>query len=51
MYVTIDGMEKSFVNENKEQVLVLDDIDIDLEKGASSQLSDLQAVANQRSSI
>ena len=34
MYVTIDGVEKSFVNENKEQVLVLDDIDIDLEKGS-----------------
>ena len=34
MYVTIDGVEKSFVNENKEQVLVLDNIDIDLEKGS-----------------
>lgn len=34
MYVTIDGVEKSFVNENKEQVLVLDDIDIELEKGS-----------------
>lgn len=34
MYVTIDGIEKSFVNENKEQVLVLDHIDIDMEKGS-----------------
>ncbi|WP_432361175.1 ABC transporter ATP-binding protein [Sporosarcina sp. UB5] len=34
MYVTIDGVEKSFVNENNEQVLVLDDIDINLEKGS-----------------
>ena len=34
MYVTIDSVEKSFVNENNEQVLVLDDIDINLEKGS-----------------
>ena len=34
MYLTIDGVEKSFVNEKNEQVLVLDDIDINLEKGS-----------------
>ncbi|MDQ0217443.1 ABC transporter ATP-binding protein [Peribacillus cavernae] len=33
MYLTIDGVEKSFVNESKERVLVLDDINIDVEKG------------------
>ncbi|MGN7388009.1 ABC transporter ATP-binding protein [Sporosarcina sp. SAFN-015] len=34
MYVTIDGIEKSFTNERKEQVLVLDHITIDMEKGS-----------------
>lgn len=34
MYVTIDGIEKSFLNERKEQVQVLDHIDIDMEKGS-----------------
>lgn len=34
MYVTIDGIEKSFINENKKHVKVLDHIDIDLEKGS-----------------
>lgn len=34
MYVTIDGIEKSFINERKEQVQVLDHIDIDMEKGS-----------------
>ncbi|HEX5563986.1 MAG TPA: ABC transporter ATP-binding protein [Sporosarcina sp.] len=34
MYVTIDGIEKSFINENNEPVHVLDHIDIDMEKGS-----------------
>lgn len=34
MYVTIDGIEKSFTNEKNEQVLVLDHIDINMEKGS-----------------
>ncbi|MCM3712061.1 ABC transporter ATP-binding protein [Sporosarcina luteola] len=34
MYVTIDGIEKSFLNERKEQVQVLDHIDISMEKGS-----------------
>ncbi|WP_252504287.1 ABC transporter ATP-binding protein [Sporosarcina sp. Marseille-Q4943] len=34
MYVTIDGIEKSFLNERKEQVQVLDHIDIEMEKGS-----------------
>jgi len=33
MYVTIDGIHKSFTNEKKEQVKVLDDIHIEIEKG------------------
>ncbi|MCG7345934.1 ABC transporter ATP-binding protein [Sporosarcina sp. ACRSL] len=34
MYVTINGVEKSFLNEKREKVLVLDDIDIEMEKGS-----------------
>lgn len=34
MYVTIDGIEKSFLNERREHVQVLDHIDIDMEKGS-----------------
>jgi len=34
MYVIIDGIEKSFINERKEQVRVLDHITIDMEKGS-----------------
>ena len=34
MYLTIDGIEKSFVNEKKERVKVLDDINIEVEKGS-----------------
>ena len=34
MYLTIDGIEKSFVNEKKERVKVLDDINLEVEKGS-----------------
>ncbi|MCM3639028.1 ABC transporter ATP-binding protein [Sporosarcina luteola] len=34
MYVTIDGIEKSFLNDRNEHVQVLDHIDIDMEKGS-----------------
>ncbi|MFS0690075.1 ABC transporter ATP-binding protein [Sporosarcina sp. 179-K 8C2 HS] len=34
MYVTIDGIEKSFLNERKEQIQVLEHIDIEMEKGS-----------------
>ncbi|MFJ8257131.1 ABC transporter ATP-binding protein [Peribacillus asahii] len=34
MYLTINGIEKSFVNEKKERVKVLDNINIEAEKGS-----------------
>ncbi|MGE7904011.1 ABC transporter ATP-binding protein [Peribacillus sp. NPDC094092] len=34
MYLTIDGIEKSFKNEKKESIKVLDKIDIEVEKGS-----------------
>lgn len=34
VYLTIDGIEKSFVNESNDRVKVLDDINIDVEKGS-----------------
>ncbi|MEK3936778.1 ABC transporter ATP-binding protein [Sporosarcina sp. FSL W7-1349] len=34
MYLTIDSIEKSFTNENKERVKVLDHINMDIEKGS-----------------
>jgi NitT/TauT family transport system ATP-binding protein len=34
MYLTIDGIEKSFVNERSEKVKVLDDISLEVEKGS-----------------
>ncbi|PLT32442.1 ABC transporter ATP-binding protein [Bacillus sp. V5-8f] len=34
MYLTIDGIEKSFINERKEQVKVLENINLNVEKGS-----------------
>ncbi|MBK5481519.1 ABC transporter ATP-binding protein [Peribacillus sp. TH16] len=34
MYLTIDGIEKSFLNEKKESIKVLDEINIEVEKGS-----------------
>ncbi|MDQ0246380.1 NitT/TauT family transport system ATP-binding protein [Bacillus fengqiuensis] len=34
MYLTIDGIEKSFINERKEKVKVLDEINLEVEKGS-----------------
>ncbi|WP_233522992.1 hypothetical protein [Peribacillus saganii] len=34
MYLTIDGIQKSFFNEKKEKVKVLDNINLDVEKGS-----------------
>ncbi len=34
MYLTIDGIEKSFSNEKKENIKVLDEINIEVEKGS-----------------
>ncbi|RFU60221.1 ABC transporter ATP-binding protein [Bacillus sp. V59.32b] len=34
MYLTIDGIEKSFLNEKKDKVQVLDEININVEKGS-----------------
>ncbi|WP_350301791.1 ABC transporter ATP-binding protein [Peribacillus frigoritolerans] len=34
MYLTIDGIEKSFKNEKKESIKVLDEINIEVEKGS-----------------
>lgn len=34
MYLAIDGIEKSFVNDKKERVKVLDDINLEVEKGS-----------------
>lgn len=34
MYLTIDGIEKSFKNEKKESIKVLDKINIEVEKGS-----------------
>ena len=34
MYLSIDGIEKSFTNEKKEKVQVLDNINIEIEKGS-----------------
>ncbi|PLS16080.1 nitrate/sulfonate/bicarbonate ABC transporter ATP-binding protein [Bacillus sp. M6-12] len=34
MYLTIDGIEKSFLNDKKEKVKVLDNINLDVEKGS-----------------
>ncbi|MFJ7745774.1 ABC transporter ATP-binding protein [Peribacillus sp. NPDC097295] len=34
MYLTVDGIEKSFMNEKKERIKVLDDINIEVEKGS-----------------
>ncbi|MGE7781355.1 ABC transporter ATP-binding protein [Peribacillus sp. NPDC097264] len=34
MYLTVDGIEKSFMNEKKESIKVLDDINIEVEKGS-----------------
>ena len=34
MYLTIDGIDKSFLNEDNEKVKVLDNIDMDIEKGS-----------------
>ena len=33
MYLTIDGIEKSFPHEKKDQVKVLDNINLEVEKG------------------
>jgi NitT/TauT family transport system ATP-binding protein len=34
MYLTINGIEKSFINERKEQIKVLDDINLNVKKGS-----------------
>ena len=34
MYLTINGIEKSFINEKKERVKVLDNINLEVEKGS-----------------
>lgn len=34
VYLTVDGIEKSFMNEKKERIKVLDDINIEVEKGS-----------------
>ncbi|MGE7602087.1 ABC transporter ATP-binding protein [Peribacillus sp. NPDC097675] len=34
MYLTVDGIEKSFMNEKKERIKVLDNINIEVEKGS-----------------
>ena len=34
MYLTIDGIEKSFINDRKENVKVLDNINLNVKKGS-----------------